>query len=263
MQDLSNRITAGLQQLSPVDHPVDIVVRHSSLSGILTVITSGVSHEQARILADQVNDPSVSVAVADNNQVTPVAGQGTLEDAIGDIRYRFHPLSFFQVNPGQTANLVDIVKDLLSGQHSKQILDAYCGVGTIALQLAPLARKVVGIELYSPAVQEAKQNARLNGFRNCRFLTGAAENVLPTLTNRFDAVILDPPRLGCHPRVIQAISRLKIPTAVYVSCEPSTLARDLKRFQEAGYRVEKVRPLDMFPWTRHVETVVLMSRAGK
>lgn len=263
MQDLSNRIAAGLRQLSPVDHPVDIVVRQSSLSGNLTVITSGVSHEQARILADQVNDPPVSVAVADNNQVTPVAGQETLEDAIGDIRYRFHPLSFFQVNPGQTENLVDMVKDLLSVQHSEQILDAYCGVGTIALQLAPLARKVVGIEFFAPAVQDAKQNAHLNGFRNCRFLTGAAENVLPTLTNRFEAVILDPPRYGCHPGVIQAISRLKIPTAVYVSCEPSTLARDLKRFQEAGYRVEKVQPLDMFPWTRHVETVVLMSRVDK
>lgn len=260
MQALSNRVADLISSKAPDRDTLEIRVRESSASGELMLVIVGMTRESAEELKEVLDIYNSFILVDERGVNHTLQGHSRLEERIDSLQFKISPLTFFQVNGGQTERMVGIIRKALNLEGGEQILDAYCGAGSLALGIAGQARKVVGVEAYPAAVEDAKYNARLNGLNNCRFICGPSEQILPTLSQRFDAVILDPPRSGCHPDVISAVNRLKIPQIVYVSCEPSTLARDLKRFMEVGYKVKSVQPLDMFPQTRHVETVVRLDK---
>lgn len=260
MQAISNSIGEQLQQLPQPLPELEITVRESSFDQKMMVIMSGIEQKLVLQLLEGQNHKDASWIHHQAGRCTVLTGEPFLRERLHNTSFEISPLAFFQVNHGQAEQIVKIITRWLEPQGNEEILDAYCGVGSLALPLARQVKKVMGIEAFKPAVKDAKANARLNGLYNTRFLAGLTEDVMPTLTNRFAAVILDPPRSGCAPGVVQSVARLKIPRVIYVSCEPSTLARDLGLFKQAGYEIKKVQPMDMFPWTRHVETVVLIER---
>ena len=194
-----------------------------------------------------------------------LAGRRTVEDELLGLRFELSPQAFFQVNPPQAEKLY--LKALeaagLTGGAPKRILDAYCGAGTITLAAARLAEFALGVEIVPPAIENAKQNARRNGLEGrARFICGDAAREIPLCMaagERFDAAILDPPRKGADAALLNAIADAGIPRVAYVSCNPSTLARDVKLLTERGYRLEWAQPVDMFPWTGHVETACLIT----
>ncbi len=194
---------------------------------------------------------------------TLLSGKPTLTETIGDFQYRVSPQSFLQVNAAQTAVLYQSAISLLDPQPQETIVDAYCGIGTISLMLSKKCKKVIGIEQVSQAIQDAKQNAADNGLTNLEFLCGDTEALLPKLFTggaTIDAVLLDPPRKGCEEAALTAIAASNVSRIVYVSCNPATLARDIKILCAKGYGVTALQPVDMFPQTGHVETVVLMEK---
>ncbi|OPX92876.1 MAG: 23S rRNA (uracil-C(5))-methyltransferase RlmCD [Pelotomaculum sp. PtaB.Bin104] len=195
-----------------------------------------------------------------------LAGAEQLNERIGPLRLRLSPASFLQVNCQLILPLYRLARDFAGISRHERAFDLYSGVGSIALYLAPDSERVCGIENYAPAVADAKENAVLNGIDNCRFIAGAAEDSLPQLAGsgeRADVLVVDPPRAGCAKRVVDAIITMRPRRIVYVSCDPATLARDVRLLAAAGYQVTKVQPVDMFPRTPHVECVVLMSRVDK
>ena len=188
-------------------------------------------------------------------------GKQTIMDKIGTLEFHVSPRSFFQVNTEQAEILYDKVREFISLTGNETVIDAYCGTGTIALYLARHARKVYGIEIVSPAISDAKKNARDNNIKNAEFIVGDATKIIPRLYKegiRADAVVMDPPRAGCTVEVLQAFAAMKPGRIVYVSCNPATLARDMAILDKIGYKAEKVQPVDMFPQTSHVETVSLI-----
>lgn len=198
-------------------------------------------------------------------------GQEYITDYIGNIKYRISPLSFYQVNPVQTEKLYSLALEY-AGLHGGEIVwDLYCGIGTISLFLAQKAGHVYGVEIVPQAIEDAKKNALLNGIENAEFFVGKAEEVLPRYYAgyekehggegaRADVIVVDPPRKGCDAALLETIVKMEPEKVVYVSCDSATLARDLKYLCENGYELKKVRPVDMFPMTVHVETVVLLSK---
>lgn len=188
-------------------------------------------------------------------------GEGYITERLGNLVYRLSATSFFQVNPAQTLALYRKVAEYAALSGRERVVDAYCGVGTIALYLARHAGSVVGVEVLPQAVADAQMNAAQNGISNVFFACGAAERLLPVLLSRGpvpEVVVLDPPRAGCRRPVLEALVASKVPRVVYVSCDPATLARDLGFLAAKGYRVVEVQPLDMFPQTHHVECVTLL-----
>ncbi|MDW8326330.1 MAG: 23S rRNA (uracil(1939)-C(5))-methyltransferase RlmD [Anaerolineales bacterium] len=186
-----------------------------------------------------------------------LAGRDYLVETVKGRDFRISAGSFFQVNTALTERLVDEVLNALELRGGETVLDVYSGVGLFSAFIAPLAARVIGIESFEPAVDDAAVN--LNEFENVEIYNAPAEDVLPTLTARVDAAVLDPPRAGCAPAVLDALLALVPKRVVYVSCDPATLARDAKRLSAGGYRLDFVRPLDMFPQTHHVESVARFS----
>ena len=190
-------------------------------------------------------------------------GEGVMEDTLHGLKFSVSPLSFFQVNPVQTERLYQLALDYAQLTGSETVVDAYCGAGTISLMLAQKAKKVIGIEIVEPAIENANANAARNGIKNAEFIVGATEDVLPRLVAggmRPDVIVVDPPRKGCEEAVLRAILESQPERVVYVSCGAPTLARDAKILTEGGYRAEKVQCVDMFCWTGAVETVMLLSK---
>ena len=186
-------------------------------------------------------------------------GKGTMEDTLCGLRFSVSPLSFFQVNPTQTEKLYGLALEYAGLTGSETVVDAYCGAGTISLLLAQKAKKVIGIEIVPEAIQNANENAVRNHIENAEFRVGATEELLPRLIAdglRPDVIVLDPPRKGCDPAVLDAIIAAAPKRVVYVSCGAPTLARDAKLLAEGGYTAEKVQCVDMFCWTGAVETVM-------
>jgi len=177
-------------------------------------------------------------------------------------RFRLSPLTFFQVNEPTAAVLVDLVMELLGDLRGKSVLDIYAGAGTFTLPIAARAEQVLAMENDALAVDDAQLSARANRLANVHVMPGDAADELEGLPIRAgDAAVLDPPRAGVDERVIAELDRIKVPRIVYVSCDPATLARDLRRFTDRGYAVESIQPIDLFPQTFHIETVVALSRA--
>ena len=192
-------------------------------------------------------------------------GAPTLQDTLSDLSFTISPLSFFQVNAVQTEKLYQLAVDYAGLTGTETVVDAYCGTGTISLLLARRAGKVIGIEIVDAAIQNAIQNAQRNGIQNARFFTGATEHILPELVADGlspDVIVLDPPRKGCDPAVLDAIIAAGPKRVVYVSCGPSTLARDVAHLTQHGYTVSAVQPVDMFCWTSSIETVALLQLCG-
>ena len=190
-------------------------------------------------------------------------GESVMEDTLHGLKFSVSPLSFFQINPVQTEKLYQLALDFAQLTGEETVVDAYCGAGTISLMLARKTKKVVGIEIVEPAIQNANENAARNGITNAEFIVGATEDVLPKLIAdgmRPDVIVVDPPRKGCEEAVLQAIIQSRPERVVYVSCGAPTLARDAKILCEGGYIAEKVQCVDMFCWTGAVETVMLLSQ---
>ena len=193
-----------------------------------------------------------------------IAGDALLRDHLGGIEFSLAPQTFLQVNPVQVEALYDTAMEYAGLTGRELVIDAYCGAGSIALYMAKKAARVVGIELVPVAVRDARENAKRAGLEDrVEFVEGLAERVLPELIAKGvkpDVVVVDPPRKGLEEAMTNALASAAPARVVYVSCDPGTLSRDLKRLREGGYRLVRVQPVDMFPWTAHVECVALMSR---
>ena len=191
-------------------------------------------------------------------------GEGHITDYIGAVQYRISPLSFYQVNPVQTERLYGTALEYAGLTGNETVWDLYCGIGTISLFLAQKAKQVYGVEIVPQAIDDARENVRLNHMENVEFFVGKAEEVLPEQYERnqiyADVIVVDPPRKGCDEKCLETIVKMSPNRVVYVSCNSSTLARDVKYLEERGYRTERVRCVDMFPHSGHVETVVLLSK---
>ena len=190
-------------------------------------------------------------------------GSDTISDYIGEFKFNISPLSFFQVNPVQTEVLYGKALKYAGLTGKEIVFDAYCGIGTISLFLSKNAKKVYGIEIVEQAIADAKVNAKINGVENIEFLVGESEKLIPDLHKKgikADLVVVDPPRKGCEKSLLDTIIEMKPRRVVYVSCDVGTLSRDLRILEDGGYEVVEVQPVDMFPWTWHVETVVKLNR---
>lgn len=195
---------------------------------------------------------------------TLISGEKVLEDTLFDLNVSLSPLSFTQVNPTQTVALYNAIRACMP-KSVDTLLDLYCGIGSIGLSVGRDVKHLIGVERIASAVSDATENAKRNGFTNARFITGLAEVVLPELIEEgivADVAIVDPPRKGCEKSLIDTLLRVQPKHIIYVSCDPSTLARDLSLLSE-GYRAERVQPVDLFPHSMNVECVVLLSRVAK
>ena len=205
------------------------------------------------------------------NQIKPLWGQTYITDYIGNIKYQISPLSFYQVNPIQTEKLYGLALEYADLHGNETVWDLYCGIGTISLFLAQRAKKVYGVEIVPQAIDDAKNNAKINGITNAKFYVGKAEEVLPVYyaayerehggkTAHADVIVVDPPRKGCEESLLQTIVDMQPERIVYVSCDSATLARDVKYLRGCGYELERVRAVDQFPQTVHVECVCLLQK---
>ena len=224
-----------------------------------------------RLLELPMNVASISLSV--NKEKTNVImgteiinlyGPGYITDKIGNIEYRISPLSFYQVNPVQTERLYGTALEFADLSGGETVWDLYCGIGTISSFLAQKAGKVYGVEIIPEAIDDARANAERNGIKNVEFFVGKAEEVLPEQYEKnqvyADVIVVDPPRKGCDSVCLDTILKMAPKKVVYVSCDSSTLARDVKYLCENGYEVKRVRPVDMFPMSGHVETVCRLDR---
>lgn len=197
--------------------------------------------------------------VARAESVVATWGEDTLDERIGPLKFRVSLNSFFQTNSRGAAKLYGVAKEYLSLTGRERLFDAYCGTGTIGIFCADAAAEVYGIELVLDAVRDARENAAANGLSNCTFMAGDMAEALPKLQaavpGRFDRLVVDPPRSGMEKKALQRLVAMKAPVLVYVSCNPTTMARDMEEIVKGGYRIERVRPVDMFPQTYHIECV--------
>ena len=220
-----------------------------SLDGTLT----GILHME--------NDSIADVVQSDKTRI--LYGKDYFYEELLGLKFRITPFSFFQTNSLGAEVLYETARSYigkLSGGKESVVFDLYSGTGTIAQLMAPVAGKVIGVEIVEEAVEAAKENAALNGLANCEFLAGDVLKVLDDITEKPDFIILDPPRDGIHPKALPKIINYGVERIVYISCKPTSLVRDLAVFLENGYRVEKATAVDQFPWTANVETVCLLSK---
>lgn len=222
---------------------------------------TGVLHTRNDSVADTVTNEGTDV----------LFGQDHFYEELLGLRFQITPFSFFQTNSLGAEVLYETAREFIGdalpsgtdadvAEHGKVVFDLYSGTGTIAQMLAPVAKKVIGVEIIPEAVEAAKENARLNSLTNCEFIAGDVLKVIDEIEEKPDYIVLDPPRDGIHPKALEKIIRYGVPQMVYISCKPTSLARDLEVLQARGYEVKKVCCVDMFPATVHVETVILLSR---
>ena len=210
---------------------------------------AGILHTQNDSLAD----------VVQNDHTDILSGQDYFFEELLGLKFRISPFSFFQTNSLGAEVLYDTARSYVGETKDKTIFDLYSGTGTIAQMLAPVAKHVIGIEIVEEAVEAAKENAKLNGLDNCTFIAGDVLKAIDLVEEKPDFIVLDPPRDGIHPKALEKIIHFGVEQMVYISCKPTSLARDLEILQAHGYMPEKVCCVDMFPGTVHVETVCLLS----
>ena len=254
-----------------------LVVRVSESTGqvMVTFVTARRAfneiHHLARFLQEQVPQVAVVCQNVNSSEGNVIFGahdhfltkQQTIQDRIGQAELLISPRSFLQAQNDGARLLYETARDWAALDGTQDVLDLYCGIGGIALTLAPVARQVLGVELHKEAVADARRNAKLNNARNCRFEAGEVLDLLEDLIEdeqRFACIVLNPPRKGCEPEVLDKVAELEPERIVYVSCSPQTLARDLDILAAKGYHCKKVQPVEMFPQTPHVENVSLLVR---
>ena len=236
---------------------VVLVTRTNELTGKKKIIEEIVKTiPGVKSIVQNVNSKKTNVIFGDETKV--LWGEEVIYDSIGDIKFAISARSFYQVNPEQTKVLYDKALEYADLTGEENVIDAYCGIGTISLFLAQKARKVYGVEIVPEAIEDAKKNAELNEISNVEFAVGEAETVIPEWYGNgvvADVLVVDPPRKGCDEKLLQTIINMKPKKVVYVSCNPATLARDLRILEDGGYQTVEVQPVDMFPQTMHVECV--------
>lgn len=248
-----------------------LVVRVTRNGGVMAVLvtTCKFPHSESLISAlddvgslySNINSKDTNVIFGDEFKL--LKGESELTDELDDMKLMVSPHSFLQVNALQTEVLYKKAIEFLQPTKDETIADVYCGIGTISLLLSKLSKKVVGIENVPVAIEDAKKNAQMNAANNTEFICGNAEDVLPELIKNgahFDAIVIDPPRKGCQEAVLKAIADSGVGRMVYVSCNPATMARDIKILSQWGFQPKLVQPVDMFPHTAHVECVTLVTR---
>jgi 23S rRNA (uracil1939-C5)-methyltransferase len=216
-----------------------------------------------RSIVQNVNTRNTNVIFGDETRV--LWGSDVIHDELDGIRFAISARSFYQVNPAQTVALYRKAVEYAGLSGRETVIDAYCGIGTISLFLARRAGKVYGVESVPEAVEDARRNAALNGIANVAFEAGLAEEVIPRWREEgvaADVIVVDPPRKGCDAKLLDTIVRMRPKRVVYVSCNPATLARDLAALEAGGFRTVEAQPVDMFPHTGHVESVILLVRKG-
>lgn len=211
-----------------------------------------------------INKEKTNVILGD--KVVTLWGQPYITDFIGNIKYQISPLSFYQVNPVQTKVLYETALSYADLHGDEVVWDLYCGIGTISLFLAQKAKQVYGVEIVPQAIEDARRNAEINKITNAEFFVGAAEEILPMKYREnaicADVIVVDPPRKGCEESLLNTIVQMSPKRIVYVSCDPATLARDLRYLCDGGYQVDKVQVVDQFGHSVHVETIVLMTNCN-
>jgi 23S rRNA (uracil1939-C5)-methyltransferase len=215
---------------------------------------------QVTSIVQNVNDEKTNVIFGE--KTITLWGKDAIEDLIGDVRFEISARSFYQVNPEQTEVLYQQALDYAQLTGTETVIDAYCGIGTISLFLAKQAKQVLGVEIVPQAIEDAKRNAEINGLHNTYFEVGPAEVVIPKWYKEgktADVLVVDPPRKGCDEALLQTILEQKPGRVVYVSCNPATLARDLRILEDGGYVTQEVQPVDMFPQTTHCEAVAVLN----
>lgn len=212
-------------------------------------------------VVQNINKKATNVVMGSKTRV--LYGEPTIKDSLGALTFNISAQSFFQVNSEQAEKLYNKALEFAALQGNETIVDVYCGTGTISLYMAKHAKKVYGIEIVASAIEDANRNAQDNGCANAEFILGDAAAELPELLAKGvlpDVVLVDPPRAGCEERVLEAIAGVGPQRIVYVSCSPASLARDLAYLEQHGYKAVVAQPVDMFPMTSHVETVVLLQK---
>ncbi len=204
--------------------------------------------------------PSLAGVLVDQDGLYAASGADRLHDELGEVVFSLSPESFFQVNVPQAAVMLEQIVAALAPAPGARLLDLYSGVGAFALPMAAMGAAVTAVEEYEAAVADGERSADLNGIAGVTFVRSPVERALPGLDAAFDGVVLDPPRRGCHPAVLEELARLAPPRLVYISCHPGILGRDLPPLLRAGYRLELVQPVDLFPQTPHIEAVVVLAR---
>ena len=214
---------------------------------------------EVKTIVKNINTQNTNVVMGKENIV--IYGSGYIKDQLGKYIFKISPHSFYQVNPIQAENLYNIGVQAANIDKNDIVFDLYCGIGTISLFMAQYAKKVYGIEIVEQAIQDAKENAKINNIKNAEFIAGDVENVLDDLINVKkvipDVIMIDPPRKGMDNKSVENILNIKPKKLVYISCNPATLVRDLAKFEEE-YEVKTIKPVDMFPFTSHVECVSLL-----
>lgn len=242
-------INGSIKQLKAPDTLIEQLI-NAAPKNTMTSISCSINCEKTNVIM--------------GNEIINLYGPGYITDYIGNVQYRISPLSFYQVNPVQTEKLYGTALEFAGLTGGEVVWDLYCGIGTISLFLAQKAKKVYGVEIVPQAIEDARANAVLNGMDNVEFFVGKAEEVLPEQYEKnhvyADVIVVDPPRKGCDAVCLDTIVKMAPKRVVYVSCDSATLARDVKYLGESGYVVERVRAVDMFGGSGHVETVVLLSK---
>lgn len=215
--------------------------------------------KEVKTIVKNINEKNTNVIMGSKN--INLYGNGYIEDILGEYRFKISPLSFYQVNPVQAEKLYNIGVEAAGINKEDTVFDLYCGIGTISLFMAKYAKKVYGIEIVEEAIKDAKENAKINNIENTEFIAGDVEVILDKLINKDniipDIVMVDPPRKGLDKTTIENIKKIKPKKMIYISCNPATLVRDLAYLEEI-YNIEKIKPVDMFPFSKHCECVSVL-----
>lgn len=254
----------------------NLVIRTNKLNEIMLIIVTNTENfpnhdkilkeltlkiKEIKTIVQNINNRNANLVMSNKN--ITLFGEGTISDTIDDLVFKISPDTFFQINTIQTQMLYKTALDYADLEKDDICFDLYCGIGTISLMASKYVKKVFGVEIVEQSIKNAIENAKLNNIQNTEFLSGKTEKILPMLYNKGvipDVLILDPPRKGCEKEVIDTIIDMSPNKVVYVSCNPSTLARDVKLLESGKYKLIKVQPVDQFPWSTHVEVVVLLER---
>lgn len=218
-------------------------------------------HPEISTVVWNINPYKTALMLGEKSEI--LFGNGFITDELMGLKFRISPRSFYQVNPNQTEILYQKAFEFANLSGKERVIDCYCGTGTIGLTMAKGAKEVIGVEINEAAVTDASFNASANGINNAKFIKGDAGEFMQSLAEKgesVDVVITDPPRAGCSLKFLKSVLALSPKRIVYVSCNPETLSRDLFTLRKGGYKVKKIQPVDMFPFTEHVECVVCLSR---